>query len=270
MIFSCDIYNNSSSARLNKSLTWSKPKIPNRVGKYLKLIKMKKIFLALPLFALAIIGCEKENVTETADNESPKVETRAGEFVNPYEWCGVAHNAGVQHLLDVESRDYDDLVDYLAVYFDMEVANFPLYYEIEGGISMILDPEEDYIASLSLGTAIMDVFDSMDDILSTSADISNDFDDLAETIYLSETYSSNDKISLLGSIAVAKYSNILWSDDEDLDIAEKNGVVKADWKGFWSGWRGGTFPHKNMWGIASGCKASDDKRDEISLEIIPD
>ncbi len=221
---------------------------------------MKKLFLALPFLAVAIIACKKEDVTEAADNESKNVETRAPGFVNPYEWCGVEHNNVLQHLIDIESSDYADAVDYMSESHDIDPSEFLLYSEIEDDIDMIVDPAEDYLGGLGFSSAVMDVFDGIKDILLTSEEVSTDLDALAETTDASGLFSTEDNRLLLGSIAVAKHSFDFWSNYEGLGwtFLETVIVAYADLQGFaGAAKRGGEINWVN--GVAVGGFASREK-----------
>lgn len=162
--------------------------------------------------------------------------------LNPLEEIGRGHNKGLeflgtQNLSELETS-YGRIVTYFAGRYDLKTSDFLAWKDIYVPVMKIAEDGyaafAEYLGTLNGKKA--EIYTSLEDILLTSksqAEFERKLAKLVAKVLISNELNKQDKVEMLGAIAIAKHSVMYWDARSQDDFFAQKGKLRKGGK-FWA------------------------------------
>ncbi len=206
---------------------------------------MNRLILFIALLTTALSCKESNEGNSLQANVDPPV--LGLNFENPYEYIGIEHNNLLAHLINIQSNDYTDAVNYVANSLNENPNNFLPYSSIQNDFSQIMTSPDNYLFGLALPSQVMQVLSQVSNIIYQGNNVSQQLDNLALSTSNASGLSTQNRDMLMAAIALAKHSNAFWEENEDTQagLSDKWKKRIADLSGFTAGFLGALTYNNN-------------------------
>lgn len=209
------------------------------------------------LTLVVVVSCSKESVNEVEENQLNNETFRRSGSTNPYEYVGEFHNEALAHMLNINSSNYQDIVDYLAPRMQEDPRNFIVFSLVEEDYNAAVANGYDYYTSLWVEGIIeakeKAYLNQLEVIMlnsSSTDEFKNKIADVVDQLLQDESLNRTSQELLLSTTALAKHSYLFWDAQETTSRAKKGkwGKFWADVGGFVGGFVGTLVYNNNNGG----------------------